>query len=222
MRFKQLVFLVFCAFFLGWAPAARAACGDSVSGQRVACRCGDVVVSDVRLRADDPVILGACVFDGLTVRPPAGSTGLTVDLDGLTLRGSGRGTGLRVLGSGAVVVRGGKGTVRGRIVGFGVGLKAAGTRALSSVSNLIVEDNARQGIFVRDRDSLLSGVLARRNGADGVRVSGRNARLHRVEATNNGGAGVVTSRYGSGRGITASGNASVQVRSGGSLEEAQR
>lgn len=40
--------------------ALAAPCGDALDGRRVACRCGDTVVTDTRLLATDPVVTTRC------------------------------------------------------------------------------------------------------------------------------------------------------------------
>ena len=90
-------------------PARAAACGDDVNGERIACSCGDTIVSDTRLRADDPVVVERCRTDGLIVRAPAGALTLRLDLGGRVLTGDGLGTGIRVLSGGsrgAVIIGG--------------------------------------------------------------------------------------------------------------------
>lgn len=73
------------------AAVVHADCGDDIGGERVPCGCGDVVVSDTRLRPGDPVVEGACPADGLILRAAPAASSLTLDLGGLELRGRGAG-----------------------------------------------------------------------------------------------------------------------------------
>jgi hypothetical protein len=73
-------------------PAAWAAnCGDTAGpgGIRVACACGDTIVTDTTLKSTDPVVStgpgDVCPSHGLLTGMPD----LTLDCKGLTLRGSG-------------------------------------------------------------------------------------------------------------------------------------
>ncbi len=178
--------------FVAVWPAAARQCGDDVAGRRVPCSCGDVVVSDVRVLAGDPVATEVCPGDGLIVRPPAASRGLTVDLGGLTLAGSGHGAGIRVLGAARVVIEGGSVSAPGRITGFATGVRAAGTRAVAEVRNLVIEDNLGTGLFVRSHGARIAGVVARNNGREGVRATGRALLLEGVRGADNGRAAVVS------------------------------
>ncbi len=87
--------IVVASFLLSGAAAA-APCGDDVKGVRVACHCGDTVVSDTRLRPEDPVVSGRCPLDGLAIRADALAESITLDLAGLSLVGTGAGIGLEV------------------------------------------------------------------------------------------------------------------------------
>ncbi|MCW5891689.1 MAG: hypothetical protein KIT14_14230 [bacterium] len=162
----------------GVLPAEARRCGDDVDGRGTAirCACGDVVVSDVRLRADDPVAVGTCATDGLVIDA---SAPVTVTLDGVVLRGAGRGTGLRVLGGG-VVLAGPGGVER-----FDVGV-SAGPGALARAVAVAARDNRRDGFLVRGDDTELIDCVAEDNGRDGVARSGRPPRLEGGRVADNG------------------------------------
>lgn len=170
--------LVVCGEVL---PAAARSCGDDVDGRGTAvrCACGDVVVSDVRLRADDPVATAPCATDGLVV-DAAGP--ITVALDGVVLRGRGRGTGLRLLrgGAGGVFLTG-----PGGVEGFDVGVSAA-PGALAEASSVSARGNRRDGFLLRGGDARLVDCVAEGNGRAGVTQTGGPARVEGGRVGDNG------------------------------------
>lgn len=159
--------LAVLALLGGALPATARPCGDDVDGRGTAvrCACGDVVVSDVRLRADDPIVAAPCATDGLVVDARAP---ITVALDGVVLRGAGRGTGVRILRGGArgVVLAG-----PGGVEGFDVGVSAA-PGALAQAIAVSARGNRRDGFAVRGHDAVLIDCVAEGNGRDGVAQSG--------------------------------------------------
>ncbi|HYC54760.1 MAG TPA: hypothetical protein VEL28_07465 [Candidatus Binatia bacterium] len=174
------------------APSALAgACGDDVDGRRVACACGDVVVSDTALSAGDPVVSEACSGDGLFVSTPSGQAGITLDLSGLSIVGNGRGAGIRVVrgGTDGVAILGGEG-VRAQIAGFATGIAAAGSSAVREIRNVDLVANAKDGMKVRSTGMKASDVSANRNGRSGLHLSGHGATLDGVEAKENAGTGI--------------------------------
>ena len=173
------------------APAAL--CGDDVAGRRVACGCGDTVVSTTTLRASDPVVTSVCGADGLVVRSGDGGP-VVLDLSGFTLSGSRVGVGIRVLdgGEGGAVVRGGS------VSGFAVGVKAGARGARARVERLYTGDNKTDGLAVRG-ETELSAVVSERNGRDGVRVHGRDVAGRDVQAAGNGRAAVADRTHRTGR-----------------------
>ena len=185
------------ATVLSGAGFAHAVCGDDVDGQRVPCGCGDIVVSDARLREDDPVIRERCSGDGLLVRATPGSESLVLDLSGFSIVGFGRGAGVRILdgGSRGAIVVGGPDGQPGTIAGFGTGLRATGPGSLQAVRNLTVKGNTFDGLVLRGSGTSLEDVVAERNGRDGLRLGGRDVELRNVQADSNRRSGVrVTGR----------------------------
>jgi len=186
--------------FVSASVAAAALCGDEVDGQRVACSCGDVLVSSTTLRSEDPVIQERCPSDGLILRAGPGGARIVLDVAGLSLIGLGGGTGIRVLdgGEGGAIIIGGSAEHPGHVAGFGTGLRASGRDNLAEVHNLVLEGNVRDGLALRSSDTLLVNVDADKNGRDGLRVGGRNPELSGVDATGNHRYGLrVTARGGS-------------------------
>jgi hypothetical protein len=167
-------------------------CGDDVAGERVACACGDSVVTSTRLRADDPIFKGRCRRDGLIVRGAATAETIVLDLNGLSLIGTGGGVGVDVQrgGSDGAAIIGGPAGDRGEIVGFGVGLQALTPSAIRRVERLEIEGNRREGILIRTAGTMVVDVRLLRNGGDGARVSGQGGRWLDVDATENSGAGI--------------------------------
>jgi hypothetical protein len=189
VRTKNLIALLFAPVLLGFTLTAALAgrCGDDVDGERVACACGDVVVSDTRLLASDPVVRERCAADGLAIRAPQGAESITLDLGGLTLAGRGAGTGVLVLDGGreGAVVVGGRDGSPGHVAGFRVGVAARGSRKLKAAENLIVVGNDSDGLRISGRGAAVRGVVADDNGDRGVRVRGRDHALDGVSARGN-------------------------------------
>ncbi|HIF62995.1 MAG TPA: hypothetical protein EYG16_12165 [Deltaproteobacteria bacterium] len=170
---------------LASSSALAAACGDNVGGQRVACSCGDVLVSSATLRADDPVVADApCSHNGLTIRAPRGAQTVTLDLGGNSLLGSGLGTGVNVVsgGVGGALVRGGAGS---EIVGFTYGLRAGGRSSLARVEDLGLRANRRDGLVARGDGVELVNVSSSSNGRHGLDLGGNNGVLRGVSSTGN-------------------------------------
>jgi hypothetical protein len=74
--------LVWASTLIFLAAPVLADCGDSIDGERVPCRCGDIVIADTRLQPDDPVVTERCPADGLLVRAPVQARTIVVDLNG--------------------------------------------------------------------------------------------------------------------------------------------
>jgi hypothetical protein len=199
--------------------AAASNCGDDVNGERVACACGDTVVSDTRLVRTDPVVTQRCPDDGLTLRASGQVESLTLDLAGLPITGQGSGVGIQVLdgGSRGAILIGGKDGSPGQVAGFRVGISARGSHAILGAANLVVFGNETDGVRLSGRGATLSGVVADDNGRSGVRAHGRDHSLEGVSAGGNGrdlrvsgdghyvGADGATLEHGAAR-ITGSGN----------------
>lgn len=176
------------------AHALAAECGEDVAGGRVACACGDVLISDLSLHPGDPLVQEACATDGLIVDAAPGSDALQIDLGGLTIRGSGMGTGLLVLdgGEGGARITGGDAIIQG----FMAGLRANRTGALAELSGVRAVENAGDGVVLRGRDVRVTRVFAVANGRDGIRLGGRDYVLDDVDARANGRRDVVLASNG--------------------------
>lgn len=174
------------------SATAFADCGDAIDGERVPCGCGDIVVADVRLQPDDPIVTEPCLADGLIVRMPSESRSVTIDLNGQEIHGSGTGTGIRILygGSDGADVIGGLGSVPGVISGFREGIRSQRPDDLRRLLNLIVRDSRESGVVVRGNRASIESVRVEGNAGDGLRASGRSVDLFDVEAEGNGGRGV--------------------------------
>jgi hypothetical protein len=189
MRITRTLTVAVAALTLsGAATAYGALCGDDVDGARVACRCGDVVVSDTTLQATDPVVLERCVGDGLIVRAARTADAIYLNLNGLSLLGSGSGTGIRVSSGGAngAVIDGGGQTARAVIAGFSTGLRASGRRSVAEIRGVELNANRRDGLASWVHEARLIDVVANDNGRDGVHVGGRQSTLDGVRANKNG------------------------------------
>lgn len=175
-------------------PATAKFCGDNAGGVRVACACGDVVVSDTVLQTTDPIVGERCPLDGLVVAPPVIADSITLDLAGLTISGAPYGVGIRVQGggsSGAIIRGGGKQRDHGEIVGFLTGIESRMFGSIARIENVAVKGARRHGLSLRGRGILLVGVTASSNGGDGVHLVGQGGRLVAVAAFGNAGNGVV-------------------------------
>jgi hypothetical protein len=170
-------------------------CGDDVEGVRVACECGDIVVSDTRLRIDDPIVMRRCETDGLLVRAAADAESISLDLAGLSIQGSGAGTGIRILRGGRLGAQiiGDSDGAAGQVVGFYTGISARGKNTLASLANVQIESSTRTGVAVDTNAAVLSNVTTLGNGGDGARLGGRSINASSIEAHLNGGAGVAVS-----------------------------
>lgn len=173
-------------------------CGDNVRGERVACACGDSVVSSTKLQVDDPIVRGRCSGDGLVLHAPPLEESLVLDLAGLSIVGSGFGNGIAVEsgGSDGAVIVGGTQERRGQVVGFGTGIQVRSGRSVRRIEALELEGQRHDGLMLLSAGTFVVNVRARRNGGDGFRVAGHGGRLLGVEATENRRAGLrVSSRY---------------------------
>ncbi|HXC49771.1 MAG TPA: hypothetical protein VN634_02695 [Candidatus Limnocylindrales bacterium] len=187
-------FVFLCIFTILASPtfALAAPCGGDVDGKRIACRCGDTVVSDTRLLPDDPVVTTRCTLDGLTIRAAAMAESIRLELDGLELHGSGVGIGIRVAdgGSDGALVIGSPAPRHGIVTGFGVGLVATEAVALARVSRLDLRDNRNEGARVTMAGAVFEDVVASGNGRDGLHVRGNGGRLSGVASFENGENGI--------------------------------
>lgn len=175
-------------------PASAKFCGDDIGGTRVACDCGDVVISDTRLEAGDPVVNRRCSLDGLVVAPSFRRESLTLDLNGLTISGDLYGVGIRVESGGAsgAVLRGaGSGRAYGQVVGFMTGIASRSFGSVARIEGVEVHGARSHGVSLRGRGVLLVDVTAIGNGGDGVHLVGHGGRLVRVSAFANAKNGVV-------------------------------
>lgn len=198
MAFNRSILATFL-LVLVLAPQAFAGhCGDDVDGERIACACGDVVVSDTRLSRTDPVVSERCRSDGLIVRAASGIESLTVDLNGNTLTGEGRGTGILIHdgGTAGAILIGGRDGAPGQVAGFRVGVSARGSGTLFAAENLLLIGNETDGIRLSGRAASIRGVVSDDNGSHGIRARGRDHALAGVSATGNGRADVRVSGNG--------------------------
>jgi hypothetical protein len=168
------------------SSALAAECGDRVGGARVACACGDVVISDTTLRPGDPVTATRCPIDGLILRATAGTETLTLDLAGLAIVGRGEGIGVRIDEGGTDGARlVSSAEAPGEIVGFGTGILSPRPLELSRIENLAVKGNHDDGLRLRTAGALIIDVSATDNGGDGIEMAGEGGRLVGVEANGN-------------------------------------
>jgi len=170
-------------------PASAGDCGDKMEGGRVACSCGDNVVTDTTLKPGDPVVSRPCSGDALMLFPPSNSDGITLDLGGLSIQGTGSGSGIKVLRGGklgSLIVGGGDANgSRAAIYLFSTGIRASGRSLLREVRDLDVHDNKHDGLQIRTSGVKVSNVNSYANGRDGVVVSGHGNEVTGVVAKRN-------------------------------------
>jgi hypothetical protein len=184
-------------------------CGDDVDGERVACACGDEVVSDATLSPGDPIAAAPCTGDGLVVSVPHGSDGVTIDLGGISIVGSGRGIGIRVVDGGSLgsrIIGGGSESALAEISHFRTGIRASGTSDLVEVSNVYLHHNSGDGLHVASTGVRVENVVSEQNGRDGVSVVGKGAEVAGVIAESNADDGVSVRGHGSSVSAEATGN----------------
>jgi hypothetical protein len=167
--------------------AART-CGDDVSGERVACACGDTVTGNVRLLPTDPIATTRCPLDGLVVRAAADVESITIDLAGNEIRGSDAGVGLRVAygGTDGARIVGGPAGSRGAITGFGMGLWATRTDGVARVEHLVLRENTNEGARLTIAGTVFEDVVSEKNRGDGFCVNGTGGRFADVVSRENG------------------------------------
>ncbi|HEY2774763.1 MAG TPA: hypothetical protein VGK20_12015 [Candidatus Binatia bacterium] len=186
---RAAVIAAACLAALGFPGRAQAAnCGDDVGGERVACSCGDIVVSDTVIWATDPVAVEPCTDDGLIIQVPPGSDGVTLNLGGQSLAGHGHGAGIFVARGGrlgSTIIGGDAGDTRAEIANFAIGIRASGHAALRAIRGLDVHHNRFDGLNVRVSGIQIEDVHSQDNGRGGATVSGHDIQIHGVVANNN-------------------------------------
>lgn len=171
-----------------------ASCGDDVGGLRIACACGDDVVSDTVLAASDPVVSESCSGDGLVVFVPSESDGITLNLGGRSIVGRGTGVGIRVVRGGRVgstIVGGGvEDGRRAEIAHFRTGITAHGRNDLVALVGVDVHDNGSDGLRLHTSGVRIEDVRTHGNGRDGLSLSGHANEVTGVVAERNSSEGV--------------------------------
>jgi len=169
--------LLFSVLLAGRA-AAMGRCGDDVDGHgtRVACACGDLLVSSRTLTPADHVTHKSCPGNGLVV---AADGPVTLSLDGRDLQGDGQGVGVLVL-RGTLTLQG-----PGTVGGFQTGVFARGPAALGSVVGVRLAGNTLDGIFADGDGYSIQGSVAESNGRDGFATGGNAFALDANRAVGN-------------------------------------
>jgi parallel beta-helix repeat protein len=165
--FWQALLGIAAGALLGLAATDTTAadCGDTAGpgASRIACACGDTVVTSTRLRGYDPVSRGACHGDGLVI----GADDITLHCNNHRIKGSGAEdtTGIALLERWNVTVH------RCRIAGFGDGISVTGGGDHRFKDNRVF-DSTRYGIAVGSLGERQTGSWGNRL----VRNSVRRAR----------------------------------------------
>lgn len=199
LRFTALCFVA----LLGFESASAGDCGDYVAGKRVPCACGDTVVSDTKLRGDDPVVQERCRLGGLRIAGDPALSSLTLDLAGFGIRGMMAGYGIDVISGGeeGVTILGGAGDKSAQITGFSIGLRATRGQNLRRAERLHLVGNRREGAMIDSRGTILLGLQASKNGGDGLLLRGSGGRVLDLVSRDNAGRGLALS----GNGLIAAG-----------------
>src|SRR5206468_1435957 len=178
MRIRGLLALTLVVAFAGPARAVRS-CGDDVDGhgKRVACACGDVLVSARVLGPADEVTAAPCPANGLVV---AASGPVTLDLGGRTIAGDGQGIGILVVRGSLLLVG------PGAVERFQVGVLARGVQALRSAVNVRVAGNRLDGLVAQGDGFTVVGSVAEGNGRNGFSLGGTDYALDGNRASENG------------------------------------
>ena len=185
MKFRAAFILLSVAVLLAPVGVGAKLCGDNVGGQDVPCACGDTVVSSLTL-GNDPVLDGVCPADGLIVRVPAGSVGVTIDLQGKTLQGSGNGAGVWVISGGTggarVVSTGGPATIEG----FRDGILGHGADTVRLIDGIVVLQSTRDGMRIGGENYEIRNSEVRNSGRDGYGAMGKGFHLTATRAVHSG------------------------------------
>jgi hypothetical protein len=177
-RSSSSVVLALALLVASVAPAAALRrCGDDVDGQRVACRCGDLLVGSRTLTAKDRVTREHCPGNGLLV---SADGPVTLTLGGRTLAGEGQGVGILVL-RGTLTLVG-----PGDVVGFGTGIQVRGAKGLAGIVGVRVAENHADGIVASGDGFSIQGTVAERNGRDGFALWGGPFAVDGCRASDNG------------------------------------
>src|SRR5437016_9412953 len=152
MRISGVGVLALLVALAGPARAVRP-CGDDVDGhgKRIACACGDVLVSSRVLGPADEVTAAPCPANGLVV---AASGPVTLDLGGRTIAGNGQGIGVLVVRGSLLLVG------PGAIERFETGVRAEGDAPLARVTAVRVADNRLDGLVAHAEGYALQGSAA--------------------------------------------------------------
>jgi len=155
-------------------------CGDTSGpgGTDVPCHCGNVVTTNTRLNASDPVIRETCPADGLSV-----TGGVTLDLHGATIRGAGAGTGLRIADGASLE--------RGTVIGFAIGIASDGSTVGTLISQVSVLHSVLDGIRLKGDGNTVEKAVVQASGDDGISVRGDGNELVRNRCSRNGRTGLV-------------------------------
>ncbi len=171
----------------GWSlPVAAADCGDSAGpgGTRVACMCGDSVVTDTLLEPDDGVVNGQCAAVGLAIT----RNWITLDCNGLALVGNDFSeTGVVIESNGAVVQR-------CPISGFDIGIRGHPGAWRNRILSNTLEGNRLVGIVLgsSSRSNDVVDNVANNNGEIGIQINSSSHDIHVIgnQASGNSVAGI--------------------------------
>lgn len=160
------------ALFFALAGAAWAAdCGGDEP-----CSCGDNVVEDRTLVADEDLVLGtACAGDGLIMN----TEGVTLDLGGKRITGKGNGAGVKIEVDG-VTIRNGK------IEKFARGISTNSSATNDSlIEKIKTRLNTQGGIKINGDFNILEKNSAMENDGHGIRLDGHDNELIKNTADKN-------------------------------------
>jgi parallel beta-helix repeat protein len=145
---------------LGSGPTWADQCGDTAGPNRtrIACACGDEVVTSTRLRPRDPVVDADCESNGLVI----GENDITLDCRGLVISGSPNWAGVVVSVKQNATVR------RCQVTGFSSGIDLTRSDGLTIERNNVYRNDNGITVGARLSNSKIFGNRIADNGNEGI------------------------------------------------------
>lgn len=155
------------SFVLGIVPSWAADCGDKAGagGTRVACACGDTVMTDTTLRLNDPVVVDNCGKNGLVI----GDDDIRLNCRKLRIEGDRSGgegdAGIALRGRAGVIVK------YCKVAGFHDGILLE-MSSENIITHSTVTDSTNDGISLADESNYNKVIWNKmfRNDDDGIDI----------------------------------------------------
>ncbi len=167
------------------APAWAADCGDKAGagGTRVACACGDTVITNATLKSGDPVVNAVCAGVGLSI----GANDITLNCNGREISGDPDETGILLVDRTGVTVR------TCRINGFFHGIRLFSSSGNTLLSNTITPFVFGITLEVDSDDNLVKSNRVVAPGLDAINLgsaSGNRIVSNILDGAGSGGDGI--------------------------------